>query len=141
MQLPADGFSLVNIIGATVIGCVYIVLSCLVKEPARKKLSAIILAGAGSVYWNAGFGVWEYLFAAVMLVVAFKGLGRYYFIGIGWLLHTCWDVLHHLYGTPIIPLAPTSSAGCAVCDAVMAAWFFTGAPNIFALRKKQTNFI
>lgn len=141
MQLPADGFSLVNIMGAAAIGSVYVLLSSLIKEPTRQKVSAILIAGAGSVYWNAGFGVWEYLFSAIMLLVAFKGLNRYYFIGIGWLLHTCWDVLHHLYGTPIIPLAPTSSAGCAVCDAVMAAWFFAGAPNIFALNKKQPNII
>lgn len=141
MQIPAGGFSAVNIIGAAVIGCVYISLSSIIKEPTRQKVSAILVAGAGSVYWNAGLGIWEYLFATVMLVLAFKGLSRYYFIGIGWLLHTCWDVMHHLYGTPIIPLAPTSSAGCAVCDAVMAAWFFAGAPNIFALRKKQPKLI
>jgi len=141
MQSHVGGFSLMNIIGAALIGCLYIALSSLIKEPTRQKFSAILVAGAGSVYWNAGLGIWEYLFATVILVIAFKGLSLYYFIGIGWVLHTCWDVLHHLYGTPIIPLAPTSSAGCAVCDAVMAAWFFAGAPNIFALRKKQPNLI
>lgn len=137
MQIPAGGFSILNIVGATAIGCVYILLSSLIKEPVRQKISAILVAGAGSVYWNAGLGLWEYLFAAVMLFTAFKGLQHYYFIGAGWLLHTCWDLMHHLYGTPIIPLVPTSSAGCAVCDAVMAAWFFAGAPNIFALHKNN----
>ncbi|PYU22172.1 MAG: hypothetical protein DMG30_15570 [Acidobacteria bacterium] len=44
------------------------------------------------------------------------------FIGIGWLFHTGWDVLHHLYGNPIVPFVPTSSLGCAICDPVIAIW-------------------
>jgi Family of unknown function (DUF6010) len=39
-----------------------------------------------------------------------------------------WDVVHHLYGNPIVPFAPLSSAGCAVCDLVLAGWYFAGAP-------------
>jgi Family of unknown function (DUF6010) len=34
--------------------------------------------------------------------LAYWGLRDYRFIGIGWLLHTVWDVSHYLYGTPIV---------------------------------------
>ena len=40
-----------------------------------------------------------------------------------------WDVLHHLYGNPIVPFAPASSAGCAITDAIIAMWFFADAPS------------
>jgi len=134
-------FTALNASGAVIIGLVYILLSSLVKEPARQKLSAIIVAGAGAAYLSGGLGVWEFVFCAVLTFIAFKGLTHYYFIGIGWLLHTCWDVLHHLYGNPIVPFSPSSSAGCAVCDAVLALWFFMKAPSVTSwFRKTQQNF-
>jgi Family of unknown function (DUF6010) len=48
-------------------------------------------------------------------------------------MHTCWDLVHHFYGQPIIPIAPDSSAGCAICDLLLAAWYFLGARSIFGL--------
>jgi hypothetical protein len=51
------------------------------------------------------------------------------FISAGWVLHTAWDVVHHLYGNPIAPFLPLSSAGCAVCDLGLAAWYAAGAPS------------
>ena len=119
------------------IGLVYIILSSFVREPARQTFSAIVVAGAGSAYFAGGFGPLELAFSTVMLWVAFKGSKYYYFIGIGWLLHTAWDVAHHLYGNPIIPFAPTSSFGCAICDPVLAIWFFLGAPSVFDFKKKK----
>ena len=119
------------------IGLAYITLSSLIKEPARQTFSAIVVAGAGSAYFAGGFGPWELAFSTVLLWVAFKGLKHYYFIGIGWLLHSAWDVAHHLYGNPIIPFAPTSSFGCAICDPVLAIWFFMGAPSVFDLFSKN----
>jgi hypothetical protein len=58
-------------------------------------------------------------------------LDDYRAIAIGWVLHTCWDIAHHLYGNPIIPFEATSSIGCAVCDLGLAAWYFAGAPTIW----------
>lgn len=49
----------------------------------------------------------------------------------GWLLHTGWDVVHHLEGAPIIPELAHSSYGCAICDPVLAVWMFLGAPSIY----------
>ncbi len=132
-------FTLLSSIVAVLIAIAFIVVMSFVREPARQKINAIIIAGAGSVYWNSGLGVWEFLFGSIMLFVAFKGLKHYYFIGIGWLLHTGWDIMHHLFATPIVYLEPSSSAGCAVCDPIPALWFFLGAPTIWNLHKKQTS--
>jgi hypothetical protein len=66
--------------------------------------------------------------------LAYRGLKSYPVIGVGWLLHTGWDVLHHLYGNPIVPFVATSSLGCAICDPVIAAWCFAGAPSIWKWR-------
>ena len=131
-------FGLINALAAVLIAFIYIAIFSLVPEPNRQKINAVVIAGAGSVYWSGGFGVAEYLFATLMLFVAFKALSKYYFIGIGWLLHTFWDTLHHLYGNPIVPFSTSSSAGCAVCDAILAIWFFYNAPNIFTLFRKKS---
>jgi hypothetical protein len=51
----------------------------------------------------------------------------------GWFLHTGWDVLHHLYGNPIVLCVPDSSLGCAITDPVIALWCFVGAPSVHDL--------
>jgi hypothetical protein len=114
-----------------VIAMAFILLVSLIKEPARKKFMAILIAGAGSVYWSGGFGPWEMAFGALLLIVAYNGLRSYRFIGIGWLLHTAWDIAHHLYGNPLLPFDPTSSLGCAICDPVIAMCCFAGAPTLW----------
>jgi len=71
-------------------------------------------------------GPWELVFCAAATFVAYRGLGAWTFIGIGWLMHTGWDIVHHLKGHPILPFEPHSSFGCAICDPVIAIWAFTG---------------
>jgi hypothetical protein len=44
-----------------------------------------------------------------------------------------------LYGNPIIPFLPISSAGCAITDLMLAVWMFAGAPSVFAPRKRAEN--
>jgi Family of unknown function (DUF6010) len=128
---------LANAIAAVGIAIVYISVFSLVKEPSRQKINAVIIAGAGAVYWSGGLGIWEYVFATAMLFMAFKGLSNYKYIGIAWLMHTTWDTLHHLYANPIVPFSASSSAGCAVCDSILALWFFYKAPSIFTLFNKK----
>jgi Family of unknown function (DUF6010) len=130
-------FTILNALSAIAIALVYITIFSLVKEPNRQKINAVIIAGAGAVYWSGGLGIWEYLFATAMLFMAFKGLTNYRYIGFAWLMHTTWDTLHHLYGNPIVPFSASSSAGCAVCDPVLALWFFYKAPSIFELFNKK----
>lgn len=78
-------------------------------------------------------GPWELLFTAAVTFCAYRGLSSYRWIGVAWLLHTAWDVVHHLLGRPILPFEPHSSFGCAVCDPVIAVWCLAGGPSIPAL--------
>ncbi|MEN0065350.1 MAG: DUF6010 family protein [Myxococcota bacterium] len=64
-------------------------------------------------------------------VLATLGLRAYPFIGAAWMAHVAWDVAHHLHGEPILRFDASSSLGCAVCDTVIAVWFFAGAPSPF----------
>jgi hypothetical protein len=113
-----------------VIALVFITAASLLKEPGRRQFMAVMIAGAGATYLSGGFGLWEFAFNALTTFIAYKGLKSYRMIGAGWLLHTAWDVLHHLHGHPIIPFVASSSFGCAICDPVIAAWCFAGAPSL-----------
>jgi Family of unknown function (DUF6010) len=113
-----------------------IALGSLLREPARQRFSAIFLAGAGAAYLSGGFGVGELAFCALITVLAYLGLQNYRAMAAGWLLHSVWDVAHHLWGHPIIPFAPASSLGCAICDPALAVWYVLGAPSIWRWRKE-----
>lgn len=67
-----------------------------------------------------------------MAYVAYRGLNSWPLIGIGWLLHTAWDMAHHIKGNPILPFFHDSSLGCAICDPVIALWCFGGGPSLIA---------
>jgi hypothetical protein len=108
----------------------FISLCSLIPDPERRRFNAILVAGAGAAYLGAGLGPWEFAFTSLATLVAYKGLDSYRYIGLAWLMHVAWDVMHHLYGDPIVWCVPTSSAQCAVCDAVLAGWFIGGAPSI-----------
>jgi hypothetical protein len=112
------------------VAALFIGLCSRLKEPDRGNFSAVLVAGAGGAYFNGGFGVCEYLFSCVLLFTAYRGCDDYRFISVGWLLHTVWDVMHHLWGKPIISFVPTSSAGCAICDLALAAWYWCDAPAL-----------
>ena len=125
--------AVMDVLGPVVAALVFISLVSLFEEPNRRSFNAIFVAGAGAAYLSGGFGVWEFVFLAVVTFCAYRGLRSYRFIGAGWLLHTGWDVLHHLYGNPIVPFVPDSSLGCAICDPVIALWCFPGAPSVYDL--------
>lgn len=118
-----------DVVAPLVLSLVFVVLMSLVPEPARQRFNAILVAGAGSVYINGGLGPLEFVYLAGATAVAYAGLSRYPMIGVAWFMHTAWDVVHHFFGTPIWPWMPTSSAGCAVFDAVIGCWFLLGAPT------------
>ena len=113
------------------VGVLYVCLSSLIREPYRRRVNAIMVAGAGAAYLSGGgLGIWEFAFTAVLTYVAYRGLDSWTFIGVGWLLHTAWDIAHHLRGHPIIPFVHDSSLGCAICDPVIAIWCLAGGPSV-----------
>jgi hypothetical protein len=128
--------TILHILVPVLVAVVLIGISSVLAEPARKRFGAVFLAGAGSAYLSGGFGLWEFAFCAVVTGLAYVGLSYYRAIAVGWLAHTIWDFLHHLYGNPIIPFQPMSSFGCAICDPVLAAWYAVGAPPIWSLLKR-----
>lgn len=132
-----NNFSITLIIVPIVIGLGYITLVSLFKAPDRQKFNALMIAGAGAAYLNGGLMELEFVFCSVMTFIAFKGFKNYHWLGAGWLLHTGWDLVHHYYGNPIVPMDVQSSLGCAICDPVIAIWFFMGAPSVFQLFKKK----
>ena len=88
---------LVDIVAPVVVATLFIVATSAFKEPQRRNFNAIMIAGAGAAYLNGGLGIWEFAFTAVVTYCAYKGLTSYGCIGLGWLLHTGWDIIHHLY--------------------------------------------
>jgi hypothetical protein len=138
MHVPAlYDAGLLNVVSPIAVGAIYIAACSFLAEPKRQNFNAVMIAGAGAAYLNGGFGPWEFGFTAVLTYLAYRGLQSYRFIAVGWLLHSGWDILHDLYGNPIIPFAPESSLGCAICDPVIALLCFAGAPSVFDLVRKQ----
>ncbi len=120
-----------TVLAPLLIGVLYVTLSSLIREPHRRRFNAVVLAGAGAAYISGGgLGVVELAFTAVLTCVAYRGLGSWTWIGVGWLLHTGWDVAHHVQGNPILPFAEHSSLGCAICDPVIALWCLAGGPSV-----------
>jgi hypothetical protein len=135
MQIQTTpAIQLVGVVMPIVIALLFIAAASALREPSRQKFMAIMMAGAGSAYLNGGLGKWEFAFTAVVTYCAYKGLTSYRWIGLGWILHSGWDVMHHLYGTPIIPFYAASSLGCAICDPVIAVWCLMGAPSVYGVK-------
>ncbi len=117
-------------LGPVVGGLVFVLLMSLLREPTRRDFNAIFVGGAMGAYISGGLGLWELAFAVAGSVVAFRGLRDVRFIGVAWLMHSAWDLVHHFFANPIWPFMETSSFGCCVFDAVISAWFFAGAPSL-----------
>ena len=110
-------------------GCFVIAMS-LVREPARRTLNAVLVAGTAGVYLSSGFGIWELAYPVLVTPLLLRALESYRYIGVAWLMHAAWDLPHHLWGNPIWPFMPSSSLGCVVFDSLIAVWFLAGAPAL-----------
>jgi hypothetical protein len=130
---PVDA---VEYLGPVFGAIVFITAMAFVTEPARQRFNAMLVGGAMGAYLSGGLGPWELAFAACGFVVAYQGLRSYRFIGIAWLMHSAWDLVHHLFGNAIWPFMPTSSFGCMIFDALIALWFFGGAPSFFDVERE-----
>ncbi|MET9286329.1 DUF6010 family protein [Nocardia beijingensis] len=129
-------------IAPVLIGVLYALAMSIIREPHRRRFNAIMVAGAGAAYLSGGgFGGWEFVFTAVVTYCAYRGLESWTFIGVAWLLHTAWDLLHHLKGSPIIPFAHDSSLGCAICDPVIAVWCLFGGRSLLRTRRGRSEVV
>src|SRR4030095_1765510 len=99
--MHAAPLGIMDYVGPALGALVFVALMSLVAEPTRRTLNAIILAGASGVYLAGGFGPWELIYPVLATPIAFRGLASYRAIGVGWLLHAGWDIVHHLWGNPI----------------------------------------
>ncbi len=108
------------------------------REPMRRKINAVLVAGFSTAYIGSGLGPWELLYVVPATYVAYRALDSYRFIALGWLMHPVWDMVHHLYGFPLWPWMPTSSIGCAVFDPIVAIWAFTVANEVDHKRVSET---
>jgi len=124
-------------LGPAVAALVFIAIMSIVKEPTRRNLNAILVAGAGGVYLSGGFGPWELLYPPIAAGLAYLGLRSHRFIGVAWLIHAAWDVVHHFFGNPIWPFMSTSSFGCLIFDTIIAIWFLAGAPSVGTLARTR----
>src|SRR5207247_1920930 len=132
---PVGSVGVIHLVAPVVVALVFIALVSVIREPHRREFNAIMVAGAGAAYLGAGLGAWEFAYTAVATYVAYRGLRSYTCIGVAWLLHTGWDIVHHFYGNPIVPFIANSSLGCAICDPVIALWCFMGAPSLLHRRE------
>jgi hypothetical protein len=131
MPMPHPPLAIADVVGPAGAAVVFVLLMSLVKEPIRHRVNALLVAGAAGAYLSGGgLGPWELVFPVVALPVVYRGLSAYRWIGVGWLMHSAWDIVHHVYGQAIWPFMPTSSFGCMVFDAAIAAWFLAGAPSL-----------
>jgi len=128
---PADA---ADYFGPALGALLFIVVMSRVKEPARRSFNAVFVGGAMGAYLSGGLGAWELVFAAGGITVAYLGLRSHRFIGVAWLMHSAWDLVHHLFGNVIWPFMPTSSFGCMIFDAAIALWFLAGAPGRLCAR-------
>jgi hypothetical protein len=126
------GLLAMDYFGPAIGAVLFMLIMSFVPVPARLRCNAIFAAGAVGAYLNGGFGLWELLYPALATPVVYRGLRSNRYIGVAWLMHSAWDVAHHLWGNPIWPFMRTSSLGCMIFDALIAVWFLAGAPSLIA---------
>jgi hypothetical protein len=129
--VPADSF------GPVIAAVVFVTVMSWVREPARRTINAIFVAGTCAAYLSGGFGKWELVYPLLATPVVYAGLRSYRFIGSAWLMHAAWDLAHHIWGNVIWPFMPSSSWGCMIFDGLIAIWFLAGAPALIGRRAQR----
>ncbi|MEN7538191.1 DUF6010 family protein [Aurantiacibacter flavus] len=130
--------TVIEVVAPVIVAFLFIALCGILREPTRQQFSAVFVGGAGAAYLSGGFGLLELVFTAIITLLSLRGLRDYRAIGVAWLLHSGWDLMHDWWGNPILPFVPNSSFGCFVCDPVIAIWYFLGAPTFWRRARQST---
>ena len=130
--------TLLGLVAPVLIGLAFVSVMSLVRDDRRRlQLNALVVAGASGTYLSGGvFGPAELVGATAVLVCAFLGRRSWTWVGVAWLLHTALDVAHASRGAELLPWAPHSSTGCAICDPVIALWCFGGGRPVDELLRR-----
>jgi hypothetical protein len=136
--LRMESMTVMDVLGPAIGASAFVLVMSLVREPTRRTVNAVIVAGASGVYLSGGFGIWELAYPVLVMPVVYRALQSHRYIGVAWLMHAAWDLPHHLWGNPIWPFMRTSSFGCFVFDSLIAAWFLAGAP---AVARRADNYL
>ena len=74
MISPLPVITPINVVAPIVVAGLFIALVSLFKEPTRQKFSALMIAGAGFVYFGGSFRIWEIAYGALFLLSFAFGL-------------------------------------------------------------------
>jgi Family of unknown function (DUF6010) len=137
LEVPVDRMTAPLAI-ATVFGALlFIGALSLVREPSRRYLSVVALASGSSLYYAGGLGGWDKLFWLTVMGFAFAGCRWYPAIGIGWIVHTAWDIFNFRAGHALETGVLRINLHCAIFDPIIALWFAFGAPSVWELLKRR----
>lgn len=101
-----------------------------IPEPWRQRAMALMLAFAGGVFLHDPTNSYGVLLAVAIAAFALSGFWRYWMLGLGWLLHTAWDINLHVHGHGLAGGDPMGAFGCAVFDPIIGIWLVFGAPSV-----------
>jgi hypothetical protein len=125
-------------VGPALGAAIFVLAMSRVPRDARLTLNAVLVTGAAGAYLSGGgLGVWELAYPALATPMLMRATTSFRWIGIAWLAHAAWDLVHHFVANPIWPFMPTSSWGCAIFDSAIALWFLVGAPTPARTRPDQ----
>ncbi|HEY0799910.1 MAG TPA: DUF6010 family protein [Steroidobacteraceae bacterium] len=114
-----------------------VLLMSRIREPLLQKIHVLLVAGFATAYLGGGLGIWELLYVPPATYVAYRAMGSYRFVALGWFMHPVWDMVHHFYGNPIWPWMPTSSIGCAIFDPIVGIWALFQARRTLSMPNAQ----
>lgn len=58
-MLPRPPLTFINILASIIVSVIFIVVMSRPSEIVRRRVSALLIAGAGAVYFGGGFGWWR----------------------------------------------------------------------------------
>ena len=136
METPAHEFALMAVIGPVLNAIAFVLAMSLVREPARQRFNAILVAGAGAAYLNGGLG----LGVSVHRRGDGGRLPRAFVLSLDRRRVAAAHRLGHRSPSlrqSDLALDASLVGRAAQCSTVsIAVWFLLGAPSVYAIRRR-----